>query len=176
MLHVKQFCHRASALWATRHAVLRLLFAGGAIGPTQGGSGWARLVAPTVLPRLKGGSGRGNLHFCGAFDKADNVRRSLPILIILLALTIAGREIPEISKLADDPSNDGQMIDLYAQALPQPVSQRAPTTKARPGSKRDFVFSPLEDCSSRPALGLTLGTPLGITGQQLLLFLTIQRT
>jgi hypothetical protein len=92
--------------------------------------------------------------------------------MILLALIVAGREIPEISKLADDPSNDGQIIDLHSEALSQPVSQRTNTTKTLLASKRNFVFSSVfpsgQDCSSRPALG--------INGQQLLLFLTIQRT
>src|ERR1700730_15556325 len=122
------------------------------------------LVVSTVLPQLKEGPRRVTLHL----DGADNVSRSLTILMILLALTIAGREIPEMSKLADDPSNDGQIIDLYAEALPQPVSQRANTTKALPASKRGFVFSPPGDCSLRPALATN--------GQQLLLFLKIQRT
>ena len=128
----------------------------------------AALVIPTVLPQLKEGPGRVTL----PLDGADNVSRALTILMILLALTIAGREIPEMSKLADDPSNDGQIVDLYAEALPRPVSQRANTTKALPTSKRGFVFSSVfssgRDCSSRPALATN--------GQQLLLFLTIQRT
>ncbi|PYU20371.1 MAG: hypothetical protein DMG32_22520 [Acidobacteria bacterium] len=132
-------------------------------GPVEVDFGWLRLVVPTVLPQLKEARQPGTL----PLDGAENVSRSLTILMILLALAIAGREIPEISKLADDPSNDGQIVDLCADALPQPVSQRANTTKALPASKRGFVFSPLQDCSSRPALV--------INGQQLLL-LTIQRT
>lgn len=38
------------------------------------------------------------------------MKRVLPILFLLMSLAVAMREIPELHKLADDPSNDGQVF------------------------------------------------------------------
>jgi hypothetical protein len=99
--------------------------------------------------------------------KVNHVTRALPIVIIFLALIVAGREIPEISKLADDTSNDGQIV-LCAEAIPSPVSQRAKTANAPSASNTAVAFSGREDGSPRPVFGMN--------GQDLLLFLTIHRT
>ncbi len=103
-----------------------------------------------------------------AIDKVYNVTRALPIVIIFLALIVAGREIPEISKLADDTSNDGQIVVLCAEAIPSPVSQRAKKASAPSASNTAVAFSGREDRSPRPVFGMN--------GQDLLLFLTIRRT
>jgi hypothetical protein len=101
-------------------------------------------------------------------DEAYNVTRALSILVIFLALIVAGREIPEISKLADDTSNDGQIVVMCAEVVPSPVSQRANTASVPITSTAVVVFSRRQDRASRPVLGTT--------GQDLLLFLKIQRT
>jgi hypothetical protein len=96
------------------------------------------------------------------------VTRALSIAAIFLALIVAGREIPEISKLADDTSNDGQIVVMCAEALPSPVSQRTKTASVPITSKTVVAFSRRQDRASRPTLGTN--------GQDLLLFLKIQRT
>jgi hypothetical protein len=96
------------------------------------------------------------------------VTRALSIAAIFLALIVAGREIPEISKLADDTSNDGQIVVMCAEAVPSPVSQRVNTASASITSKTVVVFPRRQDRASRPILGTN--------GQDLLLFLKIQRT
>ena len=103
-----------------------------------------------------------------AIDKVHNVTRALPIVMIFLALIVAGREIPEISKLADDTSNDGQIVVLCAEAIPSPVSQRTKTASAPSASNTAVAFWGREDGSPRPGSGTN--------GQDLLLFLTIRRT
>jgi hypothetical protein len=101
-------------------------------------------------------------------DEAYIVTRALSIAVIFLALIVAGREIPEISKLADDTSNDGQIVVMCAEAVPSPVSRRANTASAPITSKTVVVLSRRQDRASRPFLGTS--------GQDLLLFLKIQRT
>jgi hypothetical protein len=134
--------------------------------PISGQSFCKYLVKPisTVLLELKQAYGLGY----SAIDKANNVTRALSIVIIFLALVVAGREIPEISKLADDTSNDGQIVVLWAEAIPAPVSQRAKTASAPNASNTAVAFSGREDGSPRPGFGTN--------GQDLLQFLTIRRT
>jgi len=96
------------------------------------------------------------------------VTRILSIVAIFLALIVAGREIPEISKLADDKSNDGQIVSACAEAVPARVSHRAKTANAPITLETPLVFIRRQDVSPRPIFGTN--------GQDLLLFLTIQRT
>jgi len=96
------------------------------------------------------------------------VTRILSIVAIFLALIVAGREIPEISRLADDKSNDGQIVSACAEAVPAPVSHRAKTANTPLTLETPVVFMRRQDGSPRPIFGPN--------GQDLLLFLTIQRT
>lgn len=41
--------------------------------------------------------------------------RIFPIVFLLMSLAVATREIPELHKLVDDPSNDGQIFDWQSQ-------------------------------------------------------------
>ena len=52
------------------------------------------------------------------------------LFLFILLLSFAGREIPEISNLADDPSNDGQVATARNDALPSPNLHRLDATDA----------------------------------------------
>ena len=52
------------------------------------------------------------------------------LFLFILLLSVAGREIPEISNLADDPSNDGQVATARNDALPSPNLHRLDATDA----------------------------------------------
>ena len=43
------------------------------------------------------------------------VSRIFPAIFLLMSLAVATREIPELYKLMDDPSNDGQIFDWQSQ-------------------------------------------------------------
>jgi hypothetical protein len=43
------------------------------------------------------------------------VSRIFPILLLLMGLAVATREIPELYNLADDPSNDGEVFICQGQ-------------------------------------------------------------
>jgi hypothetical protein len=43
------------------------------------------------------------------------MNRIFPVLFLLMSLTVATREIPELYKLMDDPSNDGQIFEWQSQ-------------------------------------------------------------
>ena len=45
----------------------------------------------------------------------ETVNRIFPVLFLLLSLTVAAREIPELYNLVDDPSNDGQIFNWQGQ-------------------------------------------------------------
>lgn len=56
------------------------------------------------------------------------------ILIFFVALVVAGREVPEVFSLADDPSNDGDVIvqatDVEAQLTQVRRPAQKPSTRA----------------------------------------------
>lgn len=107
--------------------------------------------------------------------------------LAFLLLTVAGREIPEMSRLADDTSNDGQVVGL-TEPLPSPEWRRANadgTIETGSGGVHPFAlqnFAAL-DLGSRNLRYRFLGSqerPLfvafAMTGQDLLRFLAIRRT
>lgn len=66
--------------------------------------------------------------------------RIFPCLLLFLGLLVAGREAPEIARLADDVSNDGLAVSCVQEA-----SHRAPSRKfaslARYSYRAQQVFS-----------------------------------
>jgi hypothetical protein len=120
----------------------------------------------------------------------DSVGRISYILyfcfLAFLLLTVAGREIPEISRLADDASNDGQVVGP-TEPLPSPEWRRANadgTIETGSGGVHPFAlqnFAAL-DLESRNfgyrfgSQGHPLFVAFAMTGQDLLRFLAIRRT
>jgi hypothetical protein len=107
--------------------------------------------------------------------------------LAFLLLTVAGREIPEMSRLTDDASNDGQVVGLI-EPLPSPESRRVNadgTIETGNSSVHPFAlqnFAP-RDLGSRDFRTQFLGSrdhPLlvsfAMTGPDLLRFLAIRRT
>jgi hypothetical protein len=93
--------------------------------------------------------------------------------LFFLLLSVAGREIPEISKLADDPSNDGQVV-VRTEALPSPNLQRLDAADASVsfGNSQSSFDTPDQGPRNRahPFVALAL------TGQDRLCFLAVRRT
>ena len=52
------------------------------------------------------------------------MRRSSYFLLLLLSLAVTGREAPEIARLADDVSNDGQVVESQSKVAPNVDSCR----------------------------------------------------
>ncbi len=95
------------------------------------------------------------------------LRQSFYILLFLLALAVTGREAPEIAKLADDVSNDGQVVQCQSEVRPRVASHRA-----------DLKDRLLCTCSSAFFVeNLKNRAPIvpASTGQDLLRLLTLQR-
>jgi hypothetical protein len=99
------------------------------------------------------------------------------LFLFILLLSVAGREIPEISNLADDPSNDGQVAIARNDALPSPNVQRLDATDA------SVLFGNSQSSFERQDQGVrnrgswcNLFVALAITGQDRLCFLAVRRT
>ena len=95
------------------------------------------------------------------------MRRIFYCLLFLLALAVTGREAPEIAKLADDVSNDGQVVQCQSEVRPPVASHRA-----------DLKDGLLSTCSSAFFVeNLKNCAPIvpASTGQDLLRLLTLQR-
>jgi hypothetical protein len=95
------------------------------------------------------------------------LRQFFYFLLFLLALAVTGREAPEIAKLADDVSNDGQVVQCQSEVRPPAASQRA-----------DLKDGLLSTCSSAFFFeNLKNRAPIvpASTGQDLLRLLTLQR-
>ena len=97
--------------------------------------------------------------------------------LFFLLLTVAGREIPEIAKLADDPSNDGQEVVARTEALPSPSLRRLDAVDA------SASFGNGQSSFGTRGQGLRNRGPqchpsvaLAITGQDRLCFLAVRRT
>jgi hypothetical protein len=94
-----------------------------------------------------------------------------------LLLCVAGREIPEVSRLADDPSNDGQEVVARTEALRSPIVQRLDASDicASVGSSQSSFRTQDEGDRNRgPQFHPSVA--LAITGQDLLCFLAVRRT
>jgi hypothetical protein len=93
--------------------------------------------------------------------------------LFLLLLCVAGREIPEISKLADDPSNDGQQAVSRTEALPSPTPRRLDVAEvgASFGNRQPcFEAQRQHEPEYYPSVALA------ITGRDLLSLLAVRRT
>lgn len=95
------------------------------------------------------------------------MRRSFYFSLFLLALAVTGREAPEIAKLADDASNDGQVVQCQSEVRP-PVASQRPDSKDGLLSTRGSAFF-VENLKNRAPI-----VPAK-TGQDLLRLLTLQR-
>jgi hypothetical protein len=92
----------------------------------------------------------------------------LYLLLFFLALTVIGREIPELLRLADDSSNDGQFVSLEKESM-QLLAAHSRHDTPRRSLASDCVSSGehMEVCAS------TLHPPIG---PGILLFSTVHRT
>ena len=88
-------------------------------------------------------------------------------LLFLLAMAVTGREAPEIAKLADDVSNDGQAVQCQSEVRPPAASHRADLKDGLLCTFRSAFF--VENFKNRAPI-----VPAG-TGQDLLRLLTLQR-
>ena len=95
------------------------------------------------------------------------MRRIFYFLLFLLALAVTGREAPEIAKLADDVSNDGQVIQCQSEVRPRVASHRADSKDGLLSTCSSAFF--VEDLKYRAPI-----VPAK-TGQDLLRLLTLQR-
>ena len=95
------------------------------------------------------------------------MRRSFYFLLFLLALAVTRREAPEIAKLADDVSNDGQVIQCQSEVRPRVTSHRADSKDGLLSTCSSAFF--VEDLKNRAPI-----VPAK-TGQDLLRLLTLQR-
>jgi hypothetical protein len=98
-------------------------------------------------------------------------------LLFFLILSVAGREIPEISKLADDPSNDGQEVVVRTEALHAPILQRLDATNANASFGNGQSSFETQDQGPRnrgPQYHSFVA--LVVTGQDRLCFLAVRRT
>jgi hypothetical protein len=97
--------------------------------------------------------------------------------LFLLLLSVAGREIPEISNLADDPSNDGQVATARNDGLPSPNLQRLDATDASaPFGNSQSSFETQDQGSRNRGSWCHPFVALAITGQDRLCFLAVRRT
>ena len=97
--------------------------------------------------------------------------------LFLLVLSVAGREIPEISNLADDPSNDGQVAIAHNDALPSPNLRRLDATDASaPFGNSQSSFETQNQGPRNRGSWCHPFVALAITGQDRLRFLAVRRT
>ena len=96
--------------------------------------------------------------------------------LFVLLLSVAGREIPEISKLADDVSNDGQVVERI-EALPSPNLQRLDAADGSASFRNSQSSFETQDQGprNRGPRCHPFVTP-AITGQDRLCFLAVRRT
>ena len=96
--------------------------------------------------------------------------------LFFLLLSVAGREIPEISKLADDVSNDGQVVERTV-ALPSPNLQRLDAADGSPSFRNSQSSFETQDQGprNRGPRCHPFVTP-AITGPNRLCFLAVRRT
>ena len=95
------------------------------------------------------------------------VGRSFCFGLFLLVLAVTGREVPEVSRLADDVSNDGQLVEFQSKAAPKVDSQREDQQDRLLFTRNDFFF--VENMTDRARI-----VPLK-AGQDLLHSLSLQR-
>ena len=93
--------------------------------------------------------------------------RLIPILFLLMSLAVATREIPELYSLADDPSNDAQILN--SQARTSPHSIRRVENKEIFLAARTIIFTPIQNLNRRSVI-------LVSTGQDILCLLRCLRT
>lgn len=95
------------------------------------------------------------------------MRRSFYFLLFLLALAVAGREAPEIARLADNVANDGQVVESRSKSTPKVNSCREDQQDRLLFTRNDsFFVENLTDCA--------LIVPVK-AGQDLLHLLRLQR-
>jgi hypothetical protein len=95
------------------------------------------------------------------------VRLSFYFPLFLLALAVTGREAPEIAKLADDASNDGQVVQCQSEVRPRVTSHRTDLKDGLLSTRSSAFF--VENLENRASNGPAK------TGQDLLRLLTLQR-
>ena|SRR5215469_8301441 len=96
--------------------------------------------------------------------------RKLCFLVLMLAIAVVGREVPEYLSLTDDVSNDGEIsVDwqdatstVAATSLPHAESRRCRFTGSSRSNSLSFSISPV-------------GVPATLTGRAILLLLCEQR-
>ena len=94
-------------------------------------------------------------------------RRGFYFVLFLLVLAVAGREVPEVSRLADDVSNDGQVVEFQSRAAPKVDSRREDQQDRLLFTRNDsFFVENLTDCARIVPLK---------AGQDLLHSLSLQR-
>lgn len=93
--------------------------------------------------------------------------RSFYFVLFLLVLAVTGREAPEVTRLADDVSNDGQVVESQSKVAPK-VDSRGEDQQDRLLFTRNdsFFVENLTDCARIVPLK---------AGQDLLHSLTLQR-
>jgi len=99
------------------------------------------------------------------------------LFLFILLLSVAGREIPEISNLADDPSNDGQVATARNDALPSPNLHRLDATDASASfGNSQSSFETQDQGPRNRGSWCHPFVALAITGQDRLCFLAVRRT
>jgi hypothetical protein len=99
------------------------------------------------------------------------------LFLFILLLSVAGREIPEISNLADDPSNDGQVATAHNDGLPSPNVQRLDATDTSASFGNSQSSFEMQDRGPRNRGSWCHPfVVLAITGQGRLCFLAVRRT
>jgi hypothetical protein len=88
-------------------------------------------------------------------------------LLFLLAPLVAGREIPEVIRLADDASNDGIVIAVSSKTL-------APLLSKDPGPS--FMTICVQGCAHPSEFQAQLFAVNAKTGQDLLQLIAVRRT
>jgi hypothetical protein len=93
--------------------------------------------------------------------------RMLSILFFLVGLAVATRELPELSRLADDTSNDGEVIHWQGQTTLRATHRVE--TKERCQPAHTFTFAPIENLSCTSVVPAR-------TGQDILRLVVLLRT
>jgi hypothetical protein len=96
-----------------------------------------------------------------------NVFHIFYVLLFLLAPLVAGREIPEVIRLADDASNDGIVIAVSSKTLAPPLSENPSPS---------FMSICVQGCAHPSEFQAHVFAVNAKTGQDLLHLIAVRRT
>jgi hypothetical protein len=97
-------------------------------------------------------------------------KRRFYLLVFLLVLGVAGIEVPELFSLADDVSNDAELVEYLHKNVPGPCCCRSTREARSPESRRLLSPGNLESFPSHLRFASSAKS-----GQDILHLLTLQR-